>query len=106
MSTSVTSSATNISYLDNVGVQFNFTGAPVGTFQVQVSADYNQDTQGNVLNPGTWVPLTLSPSPAASAVAGSIYIDLNQLSAPWVRTAYTTTSGSGVLSGYITAKMI
>lgn len=106
MSTSVTSSATNIAYLDNIGVQFNFSGAPVGTFQVQVSADYQQDTQGNVTNPGNWTALTLSPSPAASGSPSSIYIDLNQLSAPWIRTSYTTTSGSGQLSAFVTAKMV
>lgn len=106
MSASVTSSATNIAYLDNIGVQFNFTGAPVGTFQIEVSADYQQDTQGVVTNTGTWIPLTLSPAPAANASASAIYVDLNQLSAPWVRTSYTVTSGSGVLSSYITAKMV
>ena len=106
MSASTTSVVTNISILDNVGVQFNFSGAPVGTFQVEVSADYAEDTQGNVTHPGSWTPLTLSPSPAASGSASTIYIDLNQLSAPWLRTSYTATSGSGELSAYITAKMV
>lgn len=106
MTSNVTSSATNISYLDNVGVQLNFTGSSVGSFSVQVSIDYAQDTQGAVTNPGTWVPLTLSPTPSANAQAGSIYIDLNQLSAPWIRTTYVANSGTGTLSSYITAKMV
>lgn len=106
MVSTVVSSATNIAYLDNVGVQFNFTGNSIGSFSVQVSIDYAQDTQGNVTNPGTWVPLTLSPTPSANAAAGSIYIDLNQLSAPWIRTQYVANSGTGTLSSYITAKMV
>lgn len=106
MSSSVISSVTNIQYLDNVGVQFNFTGNSIGSFSVQVSADYSQDNNSNVLNPGTWISLTLSPSPSANGSAGSIYVDLNQLSAPWIRSQYVGNSGSGVLSTYITGKMI
>lgn len=106
MSANVTSSVTNIAYLDNIGVQFNFTGAPVGTFNVQVSADYNEDTQRNVINPGSWTSLTLSPAPTAAAAASTIYVDLNQLSAPWIRSGYTASSGSGVLSTYVTGKMV
>lgn len=103
---SLTSRVTNIQRLDNIGIQLNFTGAPVGTFAVQVSADYNQDTEGNVTNAGHWVPISLSPSPAASGSAASIYIDLAELSAPWIRVVYTKTSGTGVLNSYITGKMI
>lgn len=106
MTSNVTSSATNIAYLDNVGVQFNYTGSAIGSFSVQVSIDYAQDNQGVITNAGTWIPLTLSPTPSANAVAGSIYIDLNQLSAPWIRTAYVANSGTGVMSSYITAKMV
>ncbi len=106
MTANITSSVTNIAYLDNIGVQFNFTGAPVGAFLVQVSADYNEDTQKNVINPGSWTPLTLSPAPTASGSAATIYVDINQLSAPWIRSAYTATSGSGVLSTYVTGKMV
>lgn len=103
---SITSSVTNIQYLDNIGIQLNFTGVPVGTFAVQVSADYLQDDYGNVQNAGNWIPLTLSPSPAASGAAAQIYLDLNQLSAPWIRVVYTKTSGTGTLNGYITGKML
>lgn len=102
-SATVTSLATDIRYLDNIGLQLNWSGSPVGTFAVQVSADYEQDQFGNVVAAGNWIPLTLSPSP--STAAGSpIYIDLTQLSAPWIRVVYTKTSGSGTLNAYIVAK--
>lgn len=101
----LTSQVTNINRLDNIGLQFNWTGSPVGNFAVQVSADYNQDEFGNVTNAGHWAPITLSPSPATSA-GSPIYIDLAGLSAPWIKVVYTKVSGTGTLQIYITGKMI
>lgn len=106
MTTTITSAVTNIQRLDNIGIQFNFTGAPVGTFYVEVSADYAQDFNGTVTNPGNWIPLVLNPVPVAAGTAGSVYIDITQTSGPWMRTQYVPTSGSGTLTGYITGKMI
>lgn len=102
---SLTSPVTNIQFLDNIGIQLSWTGSPVGTFTVQVSADYNQDSLGNVLAAGHWVTLTLPTSPT-TASGSPIYLDLNQLSAPWIRVVYTKTSGTGSLSAFITAKML
>ncbi len=104
MGASVTSTVTNIQFLDNIGIQLSFTGTPVGTFDVQISADHAQDANGNVTVAGNWISLTLDPVPTASGSADSIYIDINQTSAPWLRVVYTRTSGSGTLNGYITAK--
>lgn len=106
MSGNITSPATNIEFLDNIGIQFNFTGSPVGTFAVQVSADHVQDFQGNVIVAGNWVSIPLSPSPAATGSANQIYVDLNQLSAPYVRFTYTFTSGTGFLNSYIVGKAV
>lgn len=113
---SITSAVTCIQWLDNVGIQFNWTGAPVGNFSVEVSADYAQDTEGNVTNAGHWAPLTLtylsgpntftSGTSIPSSVGSPIYLDLNQLSAPWIRQVYTKTSGSGTLDAFITCKMV
>lgn len=103
---SITSPATNIQFLDNIGIQFNFTGTPTGTFQVQVSADYEQDAEGNITNPGNWVPLVLTPTPVAAGSAGSVYVDITMHSAPWMRVAYVKTSGTGTLNSFITAKMV
>lgn len=104
--TSITSKVTNIQYLDNIGMQFNFTGAPVGTFDVQVSGDYLTDELGNIISAGNWISVNLPQQPVASGAAGSIYVDLNQLSAPYIRAVYTKTSGTGTLNAFITAKML
>lgn len=106
MTGNITSSVLNCQYLDNIGIQINFTGTPVGTFAVQISADHAQDQQGNVTVAGSWVSLTLSPSPAATGSADQIYIDMTQLSAPWLRVVYTATSSTGVLNVYATGKML
>jgi len=108
MSSSFTSAVTSIQWLDNIGIQLNVvaTSSPMGTFAVQVSADYAQDFDGNVQNPGNWVNVALPSTPTVSGSSTSIYIDLNQLSAPYVRVVYTPTSGNGVCDGYITAKML
>lgn len=112
---SVTSAITNIQTLDNVGIQLEWTGAPVGSFQIQVSADHAQDEFGNVTNAGQWIPLTLSYLSGSSIVTAQsvpttvgspIYLDLNQLSAPWIQVVYTGASGSGTLNGFITAKQV
>lgn len=95
MSGSLTSSVTNINFLDNIGIQLIFTGSPTGTFSVEVSNDNT-----------SWTALSLSPAPAASGSAGNQYIDLNQLSAAWIRTKYTRTSGSGSLTAYLSAKEV
>lgn len=106
MAASITSTITNTQYLDNVGIQGTFTGAPTGAFSVQISADHAEDANGNVTVTGNWVTLTLSPAPTASGSGDSFYIDLNQLSAPWIRLVYTRTSGTGSLTAYITAKHV
>ena len=106
MAGDITSSVTNIQFMDNIGYQISFIGTPTGTFEVQVSIDHMQDAQGNVTNAGTWVAVALSPSPTASGSADDIYIDLNQLSAPWVRLFYDRTSGSGTCNAYICGKSV
>lgn len=99
---SITSSVTNLEFLDNIGVQLNFTGSPTGSIAIQVSADYVQDVNGRVLNPGHWVTIA-----SASTSGGSpIYFDIQMTSAPWMRVVYTKSSGSGTLNGFITAKMV
>lgn len=106
MSGNLTSAVTQIEYLDNIGIQLNFTGTPTGTFSVQVSIDYAQDSLGNVTNIGNWIAVTLSAAATASGSANQIYIDLNELSAPWIRCIYTRTSGSGTLNAFICGKML
>lgn len=101
--TSLTSAVTNIQYLDNIGFQFDFTGSPVGIFTLQVSADYVQDPEGNVLNSGSWAPLSVTYS---TSTGSPIYVDNFNISAPYMRAVYTKTSGTGTLNAYVTGKEV
>ncbi len=92
----LTSPPTNIQHLDDIGIQLVWTGNGEGTFDIQVSATYEQDTNGNVTNPGTWTSLTLSPSITAAGTPDSAYIDITQHSAPWIRTVFTDTMQESV----------
>ncbi len=116
---SITSTITNISFLDDIGIQLNFSGSPVGTFAVQVSADHAQDYSSppNVTVAGNWVPLTftywdsgtsafITGFSVPTSVGSPIYLDLALLSAPWIRVVYTKVSGTGTLNAFITAKAV
>lgn len=105
MSANVTGPATNISYLDNVAMQLNFTGTPTGTFSVEGSLDH-KEYNGQIVSAGNFIPLSLATTPVASGAAGQILLDLNQLSFPYIRIVYTRTSGAGSLDAYISAKAV
>ena len=115
MASNITSAVTEIRYFGGIGLQFDITsGTPTGTLTVQVSANYNEDINGNVINVGNWVNVDLtSVNPQGSAyiqiAAGQpvdTYISMFPLAAPWLRVVYSATSGSGVLQGFITGKNI
>lgn len=104
MSGNITSSVLEIREQDNIGFQLSWTGAPVGAFSVQVSVNHRQDGVGNVTVPGTWVTIPNSPSVSASGSPDGAYIDINQISAPYIRIIYSRVSGSGVLDGHVIGK--
>lgn len=106
MTGDITSRISNIEFCDNIGFQFHFTGTPVGTFQIQVSANYEQDSLGNVTNVGNWIDLVLSGTPVAAGAPDEIYVDVTQISAPWIRAHYTFTSGTGTLQAWVVGKQI
>lgn len=106
MSGDIASSAIETKLQDNLGIQLTWTGAPVGTFSVQVSIDYSKDINGNVVNTGHWTSLPLNPAIAASGAGDTAYIDVNQLTAPYLRVLYTKTSGSGVLNAIVAGRAI
>ena len=105
MSGNLTSPVTNIKFLDNVLMEFVATGSPGGSYSVEVSADYQTDNNGNVINAGNWTALEFNPSPIITG-AGTVVIDMNQLSAPYIRAKYTRTSGTGSLNLFISAKEV
>lgn len=106
LGTSTTSAPVEVKLQDNIGVQLHWTGAPVGAFTFQVSMDYRQDQEGNVVNAGNWVTMPVSPAIAAAGSADDAYVDLNQISAPYMRIVYTRTSGTGTLDAYVNGKGI
>ena len=104
---SLTSSVTSIEFLDNVGFQLNFTGSPVGTFSIQVCMDYDADNR----NAGTWTKVSVQLGATAytdipASLGSPIFIDLNQLAAPFVRLVYTKTSGTGTLNAFVCGKVL
>lgn len=105
MGASITSAAVEIKYFDDIGVQLVWTGSPVGTFQVQASADHRQDAEGNITTPGSWTNIALNPSPDTTG-GSPIYIDMATLSAPYIRVVYTRTSGTGTLTAHVVGKLI
>ncbi len=100
MAASITSNPQACQFQDNIGVQLAWTGTPVGTFSIQVSVDY--DPVKHIA--GSWATLVLSDDITAAGSADNAYIELNQLSAPWMRVVYTRTSGTGTLNCHIAAK--
>ena len=106
LAATVTSSAVHIMYLDNIGIQFVWTGTPTCTLNVLVS---NQTAVGS--NPPTpvsssFTTLTLTGVTNPSGSSGTFWIDLNQLGAEWIEAQYASCSGSGTLSAYLSAKKV
>lgn len=95
MSGNLTSSFTDIRWLDNLVLYVAWTGTPTGTFKVQVSPDSL-----------TWVDLDIVPPPTASGLDGSLRVSLHQLPDPYLRVAYVASSGSGSLTTKIAGKML
>jgi hypothetical protein len=104
MSTNITSQVLEIKNQDNIGIQLHWTGSPVGTFDVQISSNHLVDIFGSVQVVGNWVSLPLNPAITATGSADDAYIDLNQMSAQYIKVVYTASSGTGTLDAYIVAK--
>ena len=106
MTSTITSSAIEVKNQDNVGIQMNWVGVPVGTFSFQISNDFKEDINNNILAPGNWITLPVLPAIAAVGTSDVAYVDLNQLSAMYMRVVYMAASGSGTLDVFVTAKGI
>lgn len=96
-----TSPTVNILNLDNIFLQFNISGTPVGAISIQVSSDHNEDSQGNVITAGNWIEVVSLAATGSAIIMGE---DLNQLGAPWLRVVYTNASSSGTLSSFVSGK--
>jgi hypothetical protein len=84
----------DVTIKDNQGLEVTWTGTPTGVIQV-MGSDSGQ----------SFYPLTFNPALAQPAGSGSGYlINLNQFPFKYLMVQYTNTSGSGVLSVWITSK--
>lgn len=106
MATSITSEPVEVKLQDDIGVQLHWTGTPTGTFQFQVSMDYLEDSMGNVINPGRWITVPVTPAITATGAGDDAYVDLVQISAPYIRVMYTSVSGVGTLDAFVNGKGI
>ena len=96
--TNIVSPALVILTVDDVSLQFLWTGTPTGVISIAASNDY-EDTNGHVSNAGTWDTLTLSPAitqPAGGASHYTVWLAL--IPAKALQVTYVPTSGAGTLS--------
>lgn len=95
-----TSPAMGVMQADIIGLQLNYTGAPVGTFQIQASLDQVNWTALYLTVNGT-----VTNSIAVPANTSPIFVDMYGSSAPFIRVVYAGT-GASTLDGYLTYKRI
>lgn len=94
MAASFESEAIDILYFRGYSISLIFTGSPVGTAKLQISNDTEE--------PSNWVDLT--DSSVSITEAGSIVYEVTESFSSFVKVVYTRSSGSGSMSGNITAK--
>lgn len=105
MGADVISPPSNINQITYVGYTVSWTGTPTGSFSVEVCNDAVYLPNGQyVAGTGTWVALTLSSSVSASGSAGSAFIDIDGVSAAFIRLHYTRSSGTGTLNATVAGK--
>lgn len=105
MATSLTSEVTILNQKSGAGYDLKWTGAPVGTFSVEISNTVTLDAEGNVNSPGAWTPVTLSSPITASGSPDNAFINLAGLECYACRLVYTRTSGTGTLDAVICGKV-
>jgi hypothetical protein len=105
--TTITSSATGMLYRDSICYQINASGSPIGTININASADYTpgnpqgpQGLQSN--NAGNWASIA-----STSVIAGTafpIIWDIGPISMPWTQVQFVSSTSSGVISVWTSAK--
>lgn len=107
MAASITSAVTILAQKTGAGYDIAWTGAPVGSFSVQISNTVVLNGDGSIssASPGTWTSVTLSGAVNPSGSADNGFINLAGLEAYAVRLVYTRSSGTGVLNATICSKV-
>jgi hypothetical protein len=81
-----------------------WTGAPIGTITIEACNDAQRDPNGQpIAGTGTWIPIYMSVNGSlANSItvsgAGQALIDIDGISAAFIRLHYNFTSGSGSLT--------
>lgn len=96
--------ATDVQFLDNMGIQVTWTGSPVGVLKVLVSNDVANPTDGiPVVN---WSELDFGTAIAIDNTNSDLIININQLPFKWIALEYVRTSGTGAITAQFTSKMV
>lgn len=107
-----TSSASNILYKDDIGLQYGFAGNATGQIDVQISNDYNPGLveTGGGPNSGTWTSLVQTAPNTLPVTIGSgvtsLAIDYVQSGFAWLRTQWTNSSGTGTITYTFVSKSL
>lgn len=97
-----TSAATQVEFVDNLGLLVNWSGtSPVGQLIVETSNDWD-DKRAT----GTWTALDFGSTISISGNSGSHTIYINQVPFPWIRVRYARTSGIGSLTVILSTKEV
>ena len=111
MSGDITGLVSIVQDIIKVGYGISWRGtAPVGILNVQVSNDYSVNSQGDVLNAGTWntMPFDLNGTTVSdlpvSGDNGNGFIEIDVTAAYAMRLIYTATSGVGTINAIATGK--
>jgi hypothetical protein len=86
----------SVSFLDNIGFQFVWTGTPTGTIAVLASID------GINFTALDFSPVITQPAGSASSSLANV----NQFPFKWIKVTYTRESGSGSLTAWMSAREI
>ena len=106
MSGSITSTVTVIQKLSLISYSISWSGStPVGTMSVEVSNDYEQNSDGSVRVAGTWNTLPLDAATAVSGNTGNGFIDIDLQGGYALRLVYTRTSGTATMQAVMSAKV-
>ncbi len=105
--TTITCSTSGIIYRDGICYHVNLSGSPTGILQVNSSADYSP---GNVQGPqgsggaraGNWA--TIASISVTAATASPVIFDLSPLTMPWAQCQFISSTASGVIDIWTTAK--
>lgn len=92
---------TEVQLMDNIGIILNWTGTPVGEFEIYVS---NKEQKPSVA--ADYVKLDFGATIAINNAQSSHLIYINQIPYKWIAIKYVFTSGNGTLEAIMNNRMV